>query len=247
KPFGRSRGQRSFPSEERSKGSPEWNQYRITCQDGTLRLAVNGKEVSGGSECTWRKGYIALESEGGVVDWRNLRIQELPGTAATPEQTAPLAESDLSIYNGRNLLGWTASTGQSAPTWRAGDWELTGNGTSGTLTLDQKPGDFRFQFDVRAEDQSAPPAADANSAAEAKPASDSPLPVLLNGQPLPGKLTGKWTRYIVKRTGTQVEICQEATGKEAPSANTFTVPAGPSEISLKSAIPVRLASLYLRQ
>ena len=83
---------RSFPTEQRSKPSPEWNHYRITCQDGTIRLAVNGKEVSGGSECLWRKGYIGLESEGSPVDWRNIRIKELPSTGATAEQSAPLAE-----------------------------------------------------------------------------------------------------------------------------------------------------------
>lgn len=244
KPFGRSSGQRSFPSEERSKGSPEWNHYRITCQDGVLRLAVNGKEVSGGSDCTWRKGYIALESEGGVVDWKNIRIQELPGSSATPEQTAPTAAGDLSLYDGRSLKGWTASTpAGSAAAWRAEDWELAGNGTGGTLTLNQKPGDFRLQFDVRAEDQSA-------SAADAKPAGEAPLPILFNGQPLPGKLSGKWTRYFIKRTGPQVEIRQAVPGKDEPSADppaTLTVPAGPLEISLKSGVPVRLASLYLRE
>ncbi len=92
KPFAPSKGMRSFPTEQRSKPSPEWNHYRITCQDGTIRLAVNGKEVSGGSECVWRKGYIGLESEGSPVDWRNIRIKELPSTGATAEQSAPLAE-----------------------------------------------------------------------------------------------------------------------------------------------------------
>ena len=48
KPFGRHNGERSFPSEDRSKGIPEWNHYRIACTNGVLRLSVNGKEVSGG-------------------------------------------------------------------------------------------------------------------------------------------------------------------------------------------------------
>ena len=26
--------------------SPQWNHYRITCRDGTITLAVNGKDVS---------------------------------------------------------------------------------------------------------------------------------------------------------------------------------------------------------
>src|SRR5260221_7350083 len=55
--------ERCLPSEWRCKPSPEWNHYRITCNDGVLKLAVNGKEVSGGSSCRPRKGYICLESE----------------------------------------------------------------------------------------------------------------------------------------------------------------------------------------
>ena len=36
-------GSRAFPTEERSKPSPQWNHYRIVCQDGAISLAVNGK------------------------------------------------------------------------------------------------------------------------------------------------------------------------------------------------------------
>ena len=52
----------------------------VSCNDGVLKLAVNGKVVSGGSECKPRKGYICLESEGSEVHFRNLRIKELPST-----------------------------------------------------------------------------------------------------------------------------------------------------------------------
>ena len=86
--------ERCLPSERRCKPSPEWNHYRVTCDDGVLKLAVNGKEVSGGSEISPRKGYICLESEGSPVEFRNIRIKELPSTGATPEQTATLAEAE---------------------------------------------------------------------------------------------------------------------------------------------------------
>ncbi len=225
-PFGRHAGQRSFPSEERGKASPEWNHYRITCQDGTLRLAVNGKEVSGGENCTWRKGYIALESEGGIVDWRNLQIKELPGGKATPEQTATLWDGSVSLYDGRSLKGWTAGPGAGA--WRPEDWELVASGQDGALTLNRKPGDFRLQFDVRTESKDA----------------TTPLPVRLNGQALPGQATGKWTRYLVTRTGNQVECRPEGAGSE--TVKPLTVAAGPVEISLKSGQPLRVASIYLK-
>ena len=71
---------RCLPSEKRSKPSPEWNHYRVTCNNGTIKLEVNGKEVSGGTKCNPRKGYLCLESEGSECHFRNLRIKELPST-----------------------------------------------------------------------------------------------------------------------------------------------------------------------
>ena len=124
-----SRGDRSFPSEMRSKGTPEWNHYRVTCNDGVVKLAVNGKEVSGGKNCLYRKGYIALESEGGVVDYRNIKIKELPSTNPRPEETAPLDQGFKSIYNGVNLSGWKVPEG-SQNHWKASDWRLTYDGKS---------------------------------------------------------------------------------------------------------------------
>ena len=71
-------GTRSFPSQERSKGTPEWNHYYIRAINGEIRLWVNGAEVSGGTGCDPKSGYLCLESEGSPVEFRNLRIRELP-------------------------------------------------------------------------------------------------------------------------------------------------------------------------
>ena len=91
-PFGRHNGMRSFPSENRSKPSPEWNHYLIDCRDGVIRLSVNGKEVSGGEKCNYRKGYLGLESEGSPTEWRLVRIKELPAGNAPKEETAEEAK-----------------------------------------------------------------------------------------------------------------------------------------------------------
>src|SRR5256886_1727813 len=109
KPFGRHRGDRSFPSEERSKGTPEWNHYRIGCTNGVLRLSVNGKEVSGGEDCNYRKGYLALESEGAPVEFRNIRIQELPSSNPAANLTAPADTGLPSIFSGWDLREWTTN------------------------------------------------------------------------------------------------------------------------------------------
>src|SRR5436309_1241174 len=72
--------ERCLPSENRCKGANEWNHYRVEANDGVLKLAVNGKVVSGVSECNPRKGYLALESEGSECRFKNLKIKELPST-----------------------------------------------------------------------------------------------------------------------------------------------------------------------
>jgi hypothetical protein len=71
-------GKRSFPFKERSKGVGEWNHYFIRCVAGEIRLWVNGEQVSGGANCEPRTGYLCLESEGSPVEFRNLRLRELP-------------------------------------------------------------------------------------------------------------------------------------------------------------------------
>lgn len=71
-------GRRSFPRKQLSKGLGEWNHYYVRCIHGEVRLWVNGEEVSGGTECEPRSGYLCLESEGAPVEFRGLRIRELP-------------------------------------------------------------------------------------------------------------------------------------------------------------------------
>jgi len=71
-------GNRSFPRKKLSKGTPEWNHYYVRGINGEVRLWVNGEEVSGGSDCNPASGYLCLESEGAPVEFRNLRIRELP-------------------------------------------------------------------------------------------------------------------------------------------------------------------------
>ena len=71
-------GSRSFPSKDMSKGVGEWNHYYVRAINGEVRLWVNGEEVSGGSGCDPARGYLCLESEGSPIEFKGLRIRELP-------------------------------------------------------------------------------------------------------------------------------------------------------------------------
>jgi len=71
-------GSRSFPRKQLSKGINEWNHYYVRGINGEVRLWVNGEEVSGGNNCEPRSGFLCLESEGSPVEFKNIRIRELP-------------------------------------------------------------------------------------------------------------------------------------------------------------------------
>lgn len=71
-------GSRSFPRENHSLGTPQWNHYYVRGINGEVRLWVNGHEVSGGNGADPSEGYLCLESEGAPVEFRDIRIRELP-------------------------------------------------------------------------------------------------------------------------------------------------------------------------
>lgn len=120
---------RSLPQKRLANPTGEWNHYRVESRDGTLTLAVNGEVVTRAYHVQPRKGYICLESEGGVVDFRTIRIQELPGTNPSPEVTATEARGFTPLYNGVDLRGWKQVEGNEDH-WQAKDWILAYDGQS---------------------------------------------------------------------------------------------------------------------
>ncbi|MGL6096718.1 MAG: family 16 glycoside hydrolase [Fimbriiglobus sp.] len=118
--------ERCLPSENRAKGGGEWNHYRVIGTDGVLKLHVNGKEVSGVSKASPRKGYLALESEGAVCHFRNLKIKELPSTNPKPGEIADLDAGHVSQFTGLDLTGWKTEAGA----WKASDGVLRAAGTA---------------------------------------------------------------------------------------------------------------------
>ena len=71
-------GERSFPTKHLCNGHGHWNQYYIRAINGEVRLWVNGEEVSGGTAIDPAEGYLCLESEGSPIQFRKLRIRQLP-------------------------------------------------------------------------------------------------------------------------------------------------------------------------
>ena len=203
KPFGRHSGERSFPAEDRSKGFPEWNHYRIVGSNGVLRLSVNGKEVSGGENCNYRKGYLALESEGAPVEFRNLRLKELPSSGAAAELTAPLDLGWRLLFTGLDLRGWRTNLA-TASRWQVGGGRIALKGgeadAAATLGTEMDLGDAEFVLDCRP----APPVEGKTAAVPT---------IVLRGDggkgleiKLEGAIPGRYQRFIITVKGRAMTV-----------------------------------------
>ncbi len=145
-------GMRAFPTEDRQLPSPQWNHFRVVANNGDISLAVNGKVVTTGHMASPRKGYLGIESEGSECHFKNMVIQELPSTGATPEQTAKPYEGFESQFIGLDLTGWK-TTDEIKKHWTTDDWELHYDGNAPaeaqTLTLDKNLGDYELILDYK--------------------------------------------------------------------------------------------------
>jgi hypothetical protein len=139
---------RCLPSENRTKGAGEWNHYRVTAIDGTIKLAINGKEVSGAFDVNPREGFICLESEGSPVHFRNIRIQELPaGEPLAPDAKCMGDQGFRSIFTG-SLQGWREQA-DLAGHWKVDDWKLAYDGRGETLWSLKSYANFELIADWR--------------------------------------------------------------------------------------------------
>jgi len=60
---------------EKSLG--EWNAYDLVCRDRTIVCSVNGVEINRGENASVNSGWIALQSEGAPIEFRNIVLEKL--------------------------------------------------------------------------------------------------------------------------------------------------------------------------
>jgi len=238
-------GDRAFPTEKRMKPSPEWNHYRIECVDGSIALAVNGKVVTRGHSASPRKGYICLESEGSPVEFRNVRLRELPaGEALAPEDIARPDEGFQSLYTGVDLSGWRSG---AAAGWKVNDWNLDATGEAGAQPLVSETilGDGELVLDWRWNGPDR--------------AGDWTELVRLRGHDLSGLLkeaaraatgievpAGQWNRAVYRIRGNRLEV--EVNGRDVVRGLTVQgiVPAARLVI-MPPSVPAQLANLFWKR
>lgn len=62
-------------SSERANG--EWNDYEIVCRGNSVVLTINGVRQNQLDDVTMKSGWIALQSEGGVIEFRAITLEPL--------------------------------------------------------------------------------------------------------------------------------------------------------------------------
>lgn len=217
KPINGRGGSRAFPAENRSRPSPEWNHYRIECIDGNISLAVNGKVVTRGEECSPRKGYICVESEGGLVHYRNMRIKELPPTEIEDQHVAIADRGYRCLYTGIHLDDWTVSG-----KWKASDWRLSNDSMDvSSISRSVRNEDNSFICDVRS-------------------AKSRPLAVNWKGATIEVPTSKNWARIEGHEVGEELHITVDGRAlKPVP-----LIAGSLNDIKLSGSGPMELANIY---
>src|SRR5262245_5394359 len=190
---------RCLPSEKRANPAGQWNHYRVTANDGTIKLEVNGKEVSGGKKCNPRKGYICLESEGSECHFKNIRIKELPTTNPPASEINEEDQGFKSLYTGLDFRGWKLLAGDETH-WIPKDWvfEYDGKG-QGKISSEGSYRNFALIFEWRA---------------PGKDAADTSICVRMQDSGIRGRLLGlkpaekarEWIRTEVRVEGSRITV-----------------------------------------
>jgi hypothetical protein len=240
---------RSYPTENRSKPSPEWNHYRIECNNGAIALAVNGKVVTTAKDVSQRKGYLCLESEGGLINFRNIRIKELPPTEnLDPKFIAQPDRGLKSLYTGINLEGWKVSE-HAKEAWQPKDWtlhfdpsNLPANADSTLWTADRYHA-FEMIIDVRSD-------------ATSRLAGKFFEPIELNPKPDPAsakptnvpKDKRAWKRVLIHANSRELEVIREGVPNLIVKRHFPGVVIDPTEfLGLRADGPADFANIYIRK
>jgi len=237
-------GSRAFPTELHSKPSPEWNHYSITCMDGSISLKVNGVLVTKGHDANPRRGYICLESEGGRVDYRNLRIREFPGAVLECEQAGIFDRGYSTIYTGVDLSGWEGDLDG----WQVQDWRLVHKGPAGPSRLIQKAtrSDFGFLADIHLKDN------DSRATIRLRGDDATKLEVALDSPLLSEHLHKGWNRLELLLVETTLWITVNGSQIAEPIELTFGLASGRGRprllgpLTIEGAGEVTLANLFVR-
>ena len=133
-------------------GIDEWNSVDVSCIGSHITITVNGTVVNE-AETSLTEGFLALQSEGGPLEFRNVWVEEVkPATGAPCNELVQNAEP---LFNGKDLSGWvlvTDSTSSVKPeevfTVKDGVISVLGN-PFGYMRTDRQFSNYRLRAEWR--------------------------------------------------------------------------------------------------
>jgi hypothetical protein len=133
----------------------QWNQFRIVQVGARTSVWLNGKQVVDNAimENYWDRdaplfvrGPIELQTHGGEIRWRNIKIREFTTAEANEWLAERNDEGFESIFNGEDLTGWTGAT----DSYEVVDGAIRcKKGTGGNLLTEKQYGDFVARLEFR--------------------------------------------------------------------------------------------------
>jgi hypothetical protein len=143
------------PEKLMDKPFGEWNHLRMRMIGERVSVWLNDQLVVDHVplENYWdrsrplaRKGPIQLQTHGGEICWRNIRIHEINSTEAN-EILAAVGDDDYtSIFNGKDFSGWSGPVDQ----YQIVDGALRcRQGSGGTIYTDKDYSDFSVRFEYK--------------------------------------------------------------------------------------------------
>lgn len=116
----------------------EWNRYKLTIIGHTATMEINGSPAWKTDAIKHLDGYLGLQCEvpmGGQFEFRNIYVTELGYD---------------SLFNGKDLTGWSGGEGDAARCWQVADELLVCTGKQGTWLRSAKEyGDFNLRLDYK--------------------------------------------------------------------------------------------------
>jgi HEAT repeat protein len=148
---------KSQPLEKADRPVGEWNAFRVVMIGERVWIYLNDKLVVDNTvlENYWERdkpiypaGQIELQAHGNPLYFKNLYIREIPRDAAAPGLSqAEADEGFTSLFNGRDLEGWTGDTRGYAA--EDGKIVIRPDLASGNLYTAREYTDFVLRFEFK--------------------------------------------------------------------------------------------------
>jgi len=149
---------KSQPFEKADRPVGEWNAFRVIMIGEKVTVYLNDKMVVDNVvlENYWERakpiypvGQIELQAHGNPLYFRNIYIREIPRDTAAPLPlaAAEAAEGFVSLFNGRDLSGWTGGGGG----YVAEDGKIVVHPErgGGNLYTEKEYADFTLRFEFK--------------------------------------------------------------------------------------------------